>query len=191
MRSTLALVLTVFLAIGGSGMTFASGDIPRPPQFGPTPESTPADTPEAASGDASCEAIPAYYRELNRALMHADVFNTFLSDGAHYEDLTERTAKPILKDIDTLVETLEGLDVPEVYADGNQGIVLLMGFFGDQVSFYGLDSTKVPKPADFDAAWQHIYDGETAAADACPSEIADVGGYIFYDPADLEDDYKH
>jgi len=188
MRYRPALLLALLLALGlpGAGLASAQGDIPRPPQFGPTPTPTAGDDEEASS--PACAGLPTYYRDLNRAFMRADVLNDFLSGGADYEDLTERKAKPIVEDADALVAAIEGLDVPEVYADGNAGIAALIGYIRDQVAFYGLDSTKVPKVTVVDGAYQLLYDGETAVAAACPKEIADFGGYIFIDPATIEDD---
>lgn len=193
MRSRLALLLTLFLALGlpGAGVAFAQTDVPRPPQFGPTPTAADEGGERSSGGGASsdaCAGIPDYYRDLNRAFMGADTLGAFLDSGASYEELTEKTAKPIVVDAEALIATIEGLDVPEVYADGNQGIAMLIGFIRDQVAFYGLDSTGVPKIAVIDQSYQLLYDGETATAKACPSEIADVGGYIFIDPATIESD---
>lgn len=190
MRLTLALLLTFIMVIGGPGLALAQDDVPRPPQFGPTPESTESETTPEASSEA-CSGLPDYYRDLNKAFMSADALSAFLDDGANYEELTSREAKPIVTDADALIEEIKGLDVPEVYADGNQGIALLIGFIRDQVAFYGLDSTKVPKFATVDEAYQLLYDGETATAKACPTEISDLGGYIFIDPAEIEDDVEH
>lgn len=189
MRSRLAVLLALFLTLGfsGGGVAFAQVDLPRPPQFGPTPTTTDDGGGGAASSDA-CAGIPDYYRELNRAFLGADTLGTFLDEGASYEELTEKTAEPIVADAESLITTIEELDVPTVYADGNQGIAMLIGFIRDQVAFYGLDSTRVPKIAVIDQAYQLLYDGETATAKACPSEIADVGGYIFIDPTTIEDD---
>ncbi|MGN6485514.1 MAG: hypothetical protein ACTHMX_14060 [Thermomicrobiales bacterium] len=197
MRSRLALlptpavvvvVIVVVLALGlpGAGLASAQGDIPRPPQFGPTPTEA-ADGDEEASSP-SCAGLPDYYRDLNRAFMGADALNAFLDDGANYEDLTAKEAQPIVDDAGALVDTIKDLDVPEVYADGNEGIATLIGYIRDQVAFYGLDSTKVPRITVVDDAYQLLYDGETSAAEACPREIADFGGYIFIDPATIEDD---
>ncbi|MGC4107661.1 MAG: hypothetical protein QM753_15175 [Thermomicrobiales bacterium] len=186
MRSRLALLLTLILtfALSGVGIAHAQGDVPRPPQFGPTPTATEG----ADETDPACVGLADYYRDLNRAFMGADALNDFFDGGANYEELTERTAKPIITDTDTLIETIEGLDVPEVYTDGNAGIAMFMGFIRDQVAFYGLDSTKVPKFSVVDEAYQLIYDGETATAKACPREIEEFGGYIFIDPATIKDD---
>jgi hypothetical protein len=190
MRLTLALLLTFILALGSPGLALAQTEVPRPPQFGPTPESTePEPTPETSS--PACSGLSDYYRDLNKAFMGADALNAFLDGGANYEELSAREAKPIVADADTLIEQIEGLDVPKVYADGNKGIALLIGFIRDQVSFYGLDSTKVPRFSVVDEAYQLLYDGETATAEACPTEIADFGGFIFIDPATIKDDVQH
>ncbi|MGB3329046.1 MAG: hypothetical protein WBA46_08845 [Thermomicrobiales bacterium] len=192
MRSRLAVLMTLLLVLGfpGAGVAVAQTDIPHPPQFGPTPTPT-ADGGGGGGGggesSATCAAIPSYYRELNRAFMAADVLGTFLSDGANYEELTAKTAAPIVEDADTLIQKIEALDVPAVYADGNKGIAMLIGLIRDQVAFYGLDSTRVPKVTVAEEAYQLIYDGETATAEACPREIDDVGGYIFIDPATIKD----
>ena len=194
MRTRLALLLTLIfaLALPGAGLASAQGDIPRPPQFGPTPTST--STPSGSTDDdepassPTCAGLPDYYRDLNRAFMGADVLNDFLNGGADYEDLTAKQARPIVEDADALIEKIDGLDVPEVYADGNDGIAMLIGYIRDQISFYGLDSTRVPKVTVVDEAYQLLYDGETATAKACPREIADFGGYIFIDPKSIEDD---
>lgn len=191
MRSRLALLLTLALAFSlpGAGIARAQGDVPRPPQFGPTPTATAtAESDEDEASSPACEGLADYYRDLNRAFMGADALNDFFDSGASYEDLTAKEAKPIVADADALIETIDGLDVPEVYADGNAGIAMVIGFIRDQVSFYGLDSTKVPKVTAIDEAYQLLYDGETATAKACPSEIDDFGGYIFIDPATIKDE---
>ena len=185
---TLAMMVVVVLALGmpGAGIASAQGNVPRPPQFGPTPTATAEDEEDASS--PACAGLPDYYRDLNRAFMRADALNDFFDAGADYEDLTAKQAQPIVDDADTLVATIEDLDVPEVYADGNAGIAKLIGYIRDQVSFYGLDSTKVPRITVVDEAYQLLYDGETSAAKACPREIAEFGGYIFIDLATIEDD---
>ncbi|MGC4190742.1 MAG: hypothetical protein QM589_06215 [Thermomicrobiales bacterium] len=188
MRTRLALLFALILALGlpGAEVAYARDDVPRPPQFGPTPTATGGD--DESTSSPACAGLSDYYRDLNRAFMGADALNDFLNAGAQYEDLTAKEARPIVAAVDDLVDTIDGLDVPEVYADGNKGIAMLIGFIGDQVTFYGLDSTKVPKVTVVDEAYQLLYDGETATAKACPREIADFGGYIFIDPKSIEDE---
>ncbi len=100
-------------------------------------------------------------------------------------DIDEATS--ILEDGQALVAGLTDLDVPEVYAQANEGIVAYFQFQVDYLTFIVVDTSS---PPDLDLAQQSLvlmYEGEIATADACPDEVDEAGGYIWVDPDDLAD----
>ena len=175
----LPLMLAASLALGLAAQEVAR---PNPHEQPETGASTPA-------GETGCEGVVDYYRDLNRAIFRADTFFDFLADeSATFDDLSEREARDIVDSGEELIEDLEAMDAPAAYAEGHEGIIALMQINVDFVSFYSLDSSSVPNLNDFDAALEQIYRGEVALAEACPDEVEEVGGYIFEDPAVLEDE---
>ena len=177
------IVVATSLALGA----VAQVEVPRPDPRGRLPGANDAaGTPAAVSGPG-CDLVVDYYRDLNRALFRADEFFDFLADDSvTFSDLSEREANQIVESGEGLISDLEELDVPGAYAEGNGGIIDLMQVNVDFVKFYVLDSSTVPNINDIDAALLRIYDGEVALAEACPDEVEAIGGYVMYDPAELE-----
>jgi hypothetical protein len=183
----LPLLVATSMTLGAFSL-FQQGDERPDPHRGATGGGTAVSTP-VQTEDAGCDLVVDYYRDLNRALIRADDFFEFLADDSvAIEDLTAQDAERIIESGDALVEDLEGLDVPGAYAEGNAGIVALMQFNLDIVNFYTIDSSDVPNINAFDDAMLQIYEGEVALVDACPDEVDEIGGYVMYDPAELEDD---
>lgn len=183
-ETLLPLALTAALALA----TLAQTPVPRPdPHRVAVPASAQA-TPSVA-GDPGCEMVVDYYRDLNRAIFRADDFFEFLGDDQlDIEDLTPREAERIIASGESLVQDLGALDVPGAYSEGNDGIIALMQVNIDLINFYALDSSTVPNVNAFDQALRQIYEGEVALATACPAETNEIGGYVFYDPDELEQD---
>jgi hypothetical protein len=181
----LPLLLATSLTIGAMSLQ----GVERPdPHRGAGGEGGQASTPVDA-GSPGCDLVIDYYRDLNRALFRADDFFDFLADeSADFEDLTAQDAERILESGGALIADLQDLQVPGAYAEGNEGIIALMQFNLDILSFYALDSSNVPNVNAFDDAMLQIYEGEIALVDACPDEVDEIGGYVMYDPAELEQD---
>jgi hypothetical protein len=181
------LVLPLLLATSLTIGAFSLQAVERPnPHRGASGSEV---TTTVDAGDPGCELVVDYYRDLNRALFRADDFFDYLADdSADFEDLSAQDAERILESGEALVTDLQDLEVPGAYAEGNEGIINLMQFNLDIVSFYALDSSNVPNVNAFDDAMLQIYEGEIALVDACPDEVDEIGGYVMYDPAELEQD---
>ncbi|HVL24162.1 MAG TPA: hypothetical protein VM450_08755 [Thermomicrobiales bacterium] len=182
----LPLVLATSLATGA----FAQGAPTRPDPHGAPGGSpiAPASTP-AASGDPGCDLVGDYARDLSRAFLRADDFFDFLGDDTiDVGDLTPEEGETIVASGEALIADLEELEAPGAYAGANAGIIQLMQVNVDLATFYSLDTSAVPNIAAWDAAIVQIHDGEIALAAACPDEVDEIGGYVFSDPRETEED---
>jgi hypothetical protein len=135
-----------------------------------------------------CAELPAFVDDFNAALDDHPTFASFVFTG----DLdTVQTMDPA--DVDVLLEegqaTLDAvaaLDVPPAYADGFTGLTLLFSVNRDFVNFLARDTSAIPEIFAYDRAIAYIYNGELEAAQKCPAEVEELGGYILIDPANLE-----
>ncbi len=186
MRTLFTFALTIFMAVSLFGQAAAA--VPHPKPAPSTPNSaTPveASTPVVAAG---CSRIPGYVQSLNGDLSASGTFLKFLNDANFdYSTVTASQAKTLLKDADALLKKLGDLKVPGVYATGHKGVIGYLTFLRQEISFYTVDSSTVPDINAFDDSLQNIYDGEVAAAKGCPTQIKQVGGFIFINPDDLKD----
>jgi len=180
MRSLLTTTLAVILSLG----LLSQAGVPRPGGGGHPPASTPAVQSDVA---ADCSALGPYQKALNGALARAGDFGQVLDSSAlDYAALTPAEGKKIIEDGNRLIAAIGKLDVPAIYADGNKGIVLLLTFLNQEVSFYTVDSSTVPNTDSFTQAATLIHDGETTVAKQCPKEIKTLGGFVFIDPAQID-----
>jgi len=137
-------------------------------------------TPTAAVG---CEGLEDYSRELlaidNR---HSRFINAVYNDDEYYmQSLSDEEAQAVVDDGQALLDDLNALAVPESYAKGQQGIVMLEQYNLEGVVFLGVDASK---SIDYDAgikAFALILEGETLTAKACPEEVKAIGGYVYID----------
>ena len=183
MRSLLATTLAVILSLS----VLSQASVPRPDAAGNPSNATPT-IPAAQNKDAAaCGSLAVYQTALNKALDGAGAFSQVLNSSTlDYSTITPEEGKRIIKDGSALIATVKKLDVPPIYADGGKGIVLLLTFLNQEVSFYTVDSSTVPDFNNFSMAAQLIHVGETNAATQCPKEIKKLGGFIFIDPAQID-----
>lgn len=169
-----AVLLATSLHTGQSG-----GDIPQPDR----------DSLQPPESSTSCDGLLDHQEALFAVFAdHGDFVDYWTSATARDArgmDIDEATS--ILEDGQALVAGLTDLDVPEVYAQANEGIVAYFQFQVDYLTFIVVDTSS---PPDLDLAQQSLvlmYEGEIATADACPDEVDEAGGYIWVDPDDLAD----
>lgn len=180
MRSLLATTLAVILSLSVLGQA----SVPRPDAAGNPSNATPTTQNKDA---AACGSLAVYQTALNKALDGAGAFSQVLNSSTlDYSTITPEEGKRIIKDGSALIATVKELEVPPIYADGGKGIVLLLTFLNQEVSFYTIDSSTVPDFNNFTMAAQLIHVGETNAATQCPKEIKKLGGFIFIDPAQID-----
>ena len=183
MRSLLTTTLVVILSLG----FLSQASVPRPDAAGNPSNATPATSATRDTDAAGCGSLATYETALNKALDGAGAFSKVLNSSTlDYSTITPAEGKRIIKDGSALIAAVEKLDVPPMYADGGKGIVLLLTFLNQEVSFYTVDSSTVPDFNSFSRSAQLIHDGEANAARQCPAEIKKLGGYIFIDPAQID-----
>ncbi len=137
-------------------------------------------TPAATVG---CEGLEAYATQLLALDKEHSLFlNAAYNKNDYYmQTLSDQDAQAVADDGQALLDGLNVLAVPESYAKGQQGIVMLQQFNLDAVIFLGIDASK---SINYDAATQAfalILEGETATAKACPKEVKAIGGYVYID----------
>jgi hypothetical protein len=159
-----------------------------------TPPAIPGFDPHDIPPDAevlrdSCRLLIPYREDLGATLDRHGRFMVFWNTGTDSDlrDMDDDEIQDIIDDGLAMIEDLESLDPPAVYADGHQGIIDRFGFEIDYIRFLGIDASIAPNINRVNASLQLLYDGETLAATTCPEEVDDAGGYIFVDPDDLAD----
>ena len=86
------------------------------------------------------------------------------------------------------VDTLEGLDVPAVYEDGNAGIAGLYGWFNDLIDWVVLENGEEPDTDDLADSIAQVKGAEEAAAENCGDAVDDLDGYVLIDPVGLDEE---
>lgn len=180
-RRSLVAAVSLLLALG---MLTATAQ--RPDHGGGRSPSPEAGTPVVAEG---CSGIETYLQDLDGILAGEGPFIEFIFSNVEFEALTKQEAEAIIEDGDAVITELDQLEVPDSYRSGHDGIVLFLQNMIDFVRFYGVDSSNVPDVFAYDDAMVAIYQGEVAIAETCPEAVENLGGYIFMDPATLEDEY--
>lgn len=182
-RRAMIIVIAAVLAMGT-----VTASAQRPGHGGGT---IPAEsgTPLASGEALGCDDLDAYIDELEDILDSPGPFMEFVYSDLGFEELSSREARQIIEDGEAIVAELGEMDVPEPYQPGHDGIIGFLQVIIDYARFYSVDSSQVPDILAYDHAMMAIYDGEVAIAEACPDAVDDIGGYVFFDPATLEDEY--
>lgn len=181
-RRAMMIVFAVVLALGA-----VSASAQRPGHGGsvsPSEGGTPV-----ASETFGCGDLDIYMGDLEGILDSPGPFMEFVFSDLGFEELSAREARQIIEDGEAVVSELGEMEVPAPYQPGHDGIVGFLQVIIDYARFYALDSSQVPDILAYDHAMMGIYEGEVAIAEACPDEVEDIGGFVFFDPATLEEEY--
>lgn len=178
-RSWLALFLAMMMTLGTMLPVAAQRPDPHAWDTG-TPEATPASNP-ASSG---CDLIEPYVVDLYTTIDESGAFADFFYSDPDFGEVSADEAEQVIRDGNAMIETLNDLDVPPPYVEAHESIVLFLEIDIDMARFYGLDTSVVPDLKAYRNALNTISNGEVALAEACPDEVAAVGGYILVDPAE-------
>lgn len=79
------------------------------------------------------------------------------------------------------LDELDKLDVPSVYEKGHLGMTTYVRYKANELDHLVFRSPNVPDPHVMRSAFDHLEEGETAAAESCASLIEDMGGYVLID----------
>lgn len=177
-RRWLSIILALVVSFGAMTQTAAQRPDPHE-KSGDRPQASPEATPVAPG----CDLVEPYTNKLYTAIDESDAFAEFFYSDADFGDITALEAEEITEDGNAMIASLEDLEVPSLYADAHAGIIALLRVNIDMARFFGIDSSLVPDLNAYDEAMRVIYQGEVALAEACPTEIDAIGGYILLDPA--------
>jgi hypothetical protein len=160
--------------------------IQTPPDL---PPPVPDDLRPSPTASSSCAEIASYQTDLFGVFGDHEVFMEAWTDTPEREirRLGHDEFVEIIDDGELLLEDLGAVTAPEVYAEGHEGIIARLAFEVDYFVFVGIDSSTAPSLGAVQDSLQQIYNGEVAAAEACPDEIEEAGGFIFIDPETLAD----
>jgi hypothetical protein len=181
-KRSLTAILALLIALGS-----LTAGAQRPDHGGgrsPLPGET--GTPVATLG---CSDVESYTADLEDVLDDEGAFVDFVFSDLAFEEIPAADAEEIIGNGEEIIASLKELDVPAPYEPAHEGIILFFQNMIDFTAFYSVDSSTVPDILGFETAMTQIYEGETALAEACPDEVDQIGGYIFIDPATLEDEY--
>ncbi|MDQ3541484.1 MAG: hypothetical protein M3440_12435 [Chloroflexota bacterium] len=139
-----------------------------------------------------CADLPGFVADFNAALEAHPTFTEFVFTGdlGTVQTLPSADVDALLEEGQATLDDLAALDVPPAYADGFTGLNLLFSVNRDFVNFLARDTSAIPEIFAFDRAIAYIYNGEREVVQKCPGEVEDLGGYIFIDPATLEEDVR-
>lgn len=182
-RLWLSIILALAVSFGAVMQTAAQRPDPHE-KSGDRPQASPEATPVAPG----CDLVVPYTNELYAAIDGSDAFAEFFYSEADFGDLTAVEAEEIIEDGNAMIASLEDLEVPPLYADAHAGIISFMRVNIDMARFFGVDSSVVPDLNAYEKAMGVIYQGEVALAEACPTEIDAIGGYILLDPVGYDEE---
>ncbi len=155
------------------------------------PESYPAGPVPAGAESVDCGRVLSYQQALFSAFDAHRVFMAYWGSGsgsgADVQAMDRDDVAVTVEDGYSLIADLESLAPPAPYADGHDGIIIRFTFEVDYLNFFGIDTSIAPDVNVAQDSLLLMYNGEVAVAEACPDEIDAAGGYIFVDPAVLED----
>lgn len=137
-----------------------------------------------------CADLPGFVDKFNAVLEEHPTFTEFVFTGDldTVQTLSTADVDTLLEDGQATLDDLAALDVPPAYADGFTGLNLLFSVNRDFVNFLARDTSAIPEIFAFDRAIAFIYNGEREVVQKCRAEVEELGGYIFIDPATLEED---
>ncbi len=144
--------------------------------------------PDASVASGGCEDLVAYVETLFETLDEHPTFGEFwfAPDYDGIQQMERSDVEAIVDDGRALIDDMEAMAVPEPYLPGHEGIQLIFGADVDYVVFLGIDASSPPTPDERDHAFARLLQGELTVANACPDELEEVGGYIFFNPVDIE-----
>lgn len=159
----------------------------------PAAAARPDEDPHYLEGRAPrCADLPAFVDEFYAALEAHPTFTEFVFTGDIDTDtvqtLPDAEVDVLLEDGQATLDDFAALDVPPAYADGFTGLNLLFTVNRDFVNFLARDTSAIPEIFAFDRAIAFIYNGEREVVQKCPAEVEELGGFIFVNPATLEED---
>jgi hypothetical protein len=146
-----------------------------------------------ASATVGCEGIADYQEALFGLLNDHDLFAEYWNNPSDTGELQAQDIDELQAVVDdgrALIEEMNALEVPETYAKGHEGITLLFDSELDVATFLGIDASDPIDYDQYDRGLALIFEGELLTTKACPDEMDEIGGYIFFTLESLEDYFQ-
>jgi hypothetical protein len=136
-----------------------------------------------------CGGVVEYTETLFATISDHAEFSEYWRNGDYstIQQQDPEDIQDIVDDGNALLEEMETMDVPETYKPGHAGIMELFGYDIGYITFMGIDASTVPNGETWDRGLALVLEGELGTSTACPDEIEEVGGFIFFPIDDLED----
>lgn len=146
----------------------------------------PHDVPAPTEQTAGCDGVLEYADLLFTTFSAHEEFADFWSNGdPDALQLQDREVlQGIVDDGRTLLDELDVMETPELYALGHEGLMLLFDSEIEWVYFEGIDATAVPDFDQWNRGLALLLDGEIALLESCPDEVEELGGHLFF-PIDV------
>ena len=128
--------------------------------------------------DVIFEEYPAYSEYWSAA--DSDVLNGM--EDAEIEQLYEEGQG--------VLEELEALTPPAIYAKGHEGVVAYFSYDVDIIRFLGIDASQMISWTARDTSLALMLQGELLAARECPDAVEELGGQVFFPTALLEEYFE-
>ena len=146
-----------------------------------------------AASTVGCEGIADYQADLFDLFAEHELFADFWSSPSDTGDLQSQDIDELQATVDdgrAMIEDMNALDVPESYAKGHEGIMLLFDSELDVATFLGIDASEPIDYDQYDRGLALIFAGELLTTKVCPDEMDEVGGYIFFTLESLEEYFE-
>lgn len=168
-------VIAIIIAIAVSGIGAIGGGSSENP---------------VADDEFGCDLLFAYRNDVYQSFAGYPEFLDWWAadDSTPIDALSPDDAEVLVEQGRSFVETIDGLDVPAVYEEGNVGIAGLYGWFNDLIAWVVLEEGDEPDTDDLGAAMEQVKAAEEAAAENCGDAVDDLDGYVLIDPVGLDDE---
>jgi hypothetical protein len=138
-----------------------------------------------------CEGIADYQQALYASLNDHEAFSDYWVNGpretAEIQQMDTVEVEAIIDDGNALLDELRAMDVPNAYIPAHEGILVLFEHQVRTLTFLTVDASDVPSQEEWERGLALILNGELSTANACPDEIEEAGGFIFFPPDDIQD----
>jgi hypothetical protein len=141
-----------------------------------------------STDEFGCDLLFAYRNDVYQSFAAYPEFLDWWAaeDSTPIDALKPDDAEVLVEQGGDFVETLEDLDVPLIYEDGNEGIAGLYGWFNDLIAWVVLEEGREPDTDDLAASLELVKASEEAAAEECSDAVDDLDGFVLLDPAGID-----
>ena len=141
-----------------------------------------------SSDEFGCDLLFAYRNDVYQSFAEYPEFLDWWAadDSTPIDALKPDDAEVLVDQGRDFVETLEDLEVPQIYEDGNTGIVGLYSWFNDLIAWVVMEEGDEPDTDDLAQSLDLVKASEEGAAKECGDAVDDLDGFVLLDPAGID-----